>query len=208
MKKCFLLGVLLFSIAISIVSCITPDMSEHPESLYPDSSSDDLTQPAPGSFASFEEFEQSEKQAGQKALSHYFVPATLSDNYELTQITKRDNVFVMIEFKLTTGAVSSEKLSEYDLERLSTLILRYSLYPDAQKALETNYINKGYKPVEYQGKTYYRWDEHAQNDPERQIIGYEIAFIVENELIFMHLPAIDSFENLMQYSQLEKVIIE
>ena len=208
MKNNFLMGIILIFIVISLTSCTTPGTSNPAMPPYHDSSSDDLTQPAPDSYTSFEAFEEAEKQSGEKALPHYFVPATLSDDYQLTQITKRDNVYVMIEYKIASGAVSSEKLSEYDTERLSTLICRYSLYTDAQKALEMNYINKGYEPVEYQGKTYYRWDEHVQNDPEKQILGYEIAFITDGCLIFMHLPAVDTFENMLQYAQLQKVIIE
>lgn len=163
---------------------------------------------APYSFTSFEDFETHEKKLGTKALSHYYTPSALTQDYELSQITKRDDVYVMLEYTLSQNKViSAEKLSEYDAERLSTLICRYSLYSDGEKALKESFINKGYKAIEHEGKVYYRWDEHAENNPDKRIIGYEIAFLADGKLIFMHLPAVDTFENMMKYANVIKVNI-
>lgn len=163
---------------------------------------------APYSFASFEDFENDEKKLGAKALSHYYTPSALTQDYTLSEVTKRDGVYVMLEYTLSANKViSAEKLSEYDAERLSTLICRYSLYSDGKKALEESFISKGYKPVEFEGKVYYRWDEHAENNPDKRIIGYEIAFLEDGNLIFMHLPAVDTFENMMKYADVIKVNI-
>jgi len=164
---------------------------------------DDTTEPpealfAPYTFASFEEFEKHEKEAGEKGVSHYYVPSDLTEEYRLTQISKRDGIYVSLTY--TLSEVSDETLSEYDNERLSTLICQYSLYSDGKKALESGYIKNGFEPIEYDGKTYYRWDEHAENDPTKQVIGYEIAFLENEELIYMHLPAVDTFENMMKHA--------
>jgi len=158
-------------------------------------------------FKSFEEFEKHERNAGANAVSYYYIPSALSSDYELARITKRDKGYVMIEYSVDPNAVSLGELSGYDAERLQTLICKYSLFEDGEKALKLNFIDKGYEAVEFEGKTYYRWDEYAENNPEKQIIGYEIAFLVDGELIFMHLPAVDTFENMMNYAKVTRINI-
>ena len=155
------------------------------------------------SFESFEDYEKQEKG------TYYYIPSYLADEYELSRITKKDGVYVMVEYTVSsTKVIPGEGLDEYSIERLSTLICRYSLYPDGKKALEENYINKGYEATTHDGKIYYRLDEHAENDPDKQAIGYEIAFLKDNDLIFKHLPAVDSFENMMKFADVVKVSIE
>lgn len=171
-------------------------VSEAPETLF-----------APESFSSFEAFEKHEKEKKTNAVSCYYVPSSLSKDYRLQKITKRENIYVMVEYRISAPADSTEKLSEYDAERLQTLICRYSLYADGKKALEENFLNKGYKEMQYNEKTYYRWDEHAENNPDKRIIGYEIAFLQDGNLIFLHLPAVDTFENMMKYADITRIDI-
>ena len=212
--------ILLLSMVLTFCACAN---TESPSGTLPDGASpgtaDNIneeiatgpaeTLSAPHSFTSFEDFENHEKKLGAKALSHYYTPSALTQDYSLSQVTKRDDVYVMLEYTLSANKViSAEKLSEYDAERLSTLICRYSLYSDGKKALEENFISKGYEPIEYEGKIYYRWDEHAENNPDKRIIGYEIAFLKDGNLIFMHLPAVDTFENMMEFADIIKVDID
>lgn len=171
------------------------DTTEPPETLF-----------APHSFNSFEDFEKHEKEASTKGVSHYYIPSALTEDYKLSRITKRDDVYVAIEYTLYLN--NAENLNEYDAERLSTLICQYYLYSDGNKALESGFIKNGYEPIEYEGKVYYRWDEHAENNPDKQIVGYEIAFLEDGELIFMHLPAVDTFENIMKHANVVKVSID
>lgn len=161
---------------------------------------------APHTFTSFEEFEKHEKEDVEKGVSYYYIPSALTEDYRLSQITKRDDVYVTVNYTLDLN--NTENPSDYDAERLSTLICQYSLYADGKKALESGFIKNGYKPVEYKGKVYYRWDEHAENNPDKQIVGYEIAFLEDGELIFMHLPAVDTFENMMKHANVIKVNID
>ena len=168
-----------------------------------------LTATAPYTFTSVEAFEAFERKAGAKSVTSYYVPRSLSPDYTLAQITKRDDVYVMFEYTVSASKVASaSKLSEYDAERLQTLICRCSLYEDGKTALKESFIDQGFEKIEYNGKTYYRWDEHAENNPEKQVIGYEIAFLEDGKLIFMHLPAVDTFENMMRFAVLQKVIIK
>lgn len=166
--------------------------SEEPNPLY-----------APYTYSSLEEFEKNEKN-----IKYYYIPSVNSDDYKLSTVTKRDDVYVMLEYDVSNSIrIKYDNLSEYDTERLQTLICRYSLYPDGTPALKETFINNGYTAIEYNGKTYYRWDEHAENNPDKQIIGYEIAFLQDGQLIFMHLPAVDSFEKMMEFTDLQKIEI-
>ena len=174
-----------------------------------DDSGNALTATAPYTFTSIDAFEAHERSVGSKAVTSYYVPKNLSSDYTLSTITKRDDVYVMFEYAVSASkAASASKLSEYDAERLQTLICRCSLYEDGKTALKESFIDQGFEKIEYNGKTYHRWDEHAENNPEKRVIGYEIAFLEDGKLIFMHLPAVDTFENMMQFATLQKMIIQ
>lgn len=168
---------------------------------------------APDLFESFKDFEEHEKKAETNAVSFYYVPSSIPSGFELTQIAKRDNIYVAVTYSISDAAMSSidaqeyAGLNSYDSSRLQTLICERSLFPDGHRSLETDFIANGYEPIEYEGRTYYRWDEHAENDPEKRVIGYELAFLDDDTLIFMHLPAIDTFEYMMRYANVEKVEI-
>ena len=163
---------------------------------------------APEEFTSFEAFELHEKESEKKTLSYYYIPGNLTRDYEFVKITKRENVYVTTEYKVSSNkAVSTEKLSTYDSERLSTLLCQYYLYEDGTKAL-SSFTGNGFEAVEYGDKIYYRWDEHMENNPDKQIIGYEVVFLKDEKLIYMHLPAIDSFENMIKFADVVKVNID
>lgn len=167
---------------------------------------------APDVFESFKDFEEHEKNAKTNAVSFYYVPASIPSGFELTQIAKRDNIYVMVTYSISAAAMPSNNaqeytgLNSYDSERLQTLICERSLSPDGQRSLEA-FIANDYEPIEYEGRTYYRWDEHAENNPEKRVIGYELAFLNDDSFIFLHLPAIDTFENMMRYADVAKVEI-
>ncbi len=177
-------------------------------------SSAPLPSTAPESFGSFDDFEEHEKNAKTNAVSFYYVPASVPSGFELTEIAKRNNVYVSVTYSIPDTALSvydaqeNAGLNSYDASRLQTLICERSLSHDGQSTLETSFIANDYKPIEYEGRTYYRWDEHAENDPEKRVIGYELAFLDDGNLIFLHLPAIDTFENMMRYADVAKVEIE
>ncbi len=177
-------------------------------------SSAPLPSTAPESFESFDDFEEHEKNAKTNAVSFYYVPASVPSGFELTEIAKRNNVYVSVTYSIPDTALSvydaqeNAGLNSYDASRLQTLICERSLSTDGQSTLETSFIANGYEPIEYKGRTYYRWDEHAENDPEKRVIGYELAFLDDGNLIFLHLPAIDTFENMMRYADVAKVEIE
>lgn len=205
MKKTVFL-ILLLMLALVMCACGNGNMDNVTES---DTVSVDtpMIQEAPLVFQSFEAYEQYEQRARSAGSSCYYIPSSVPDEYELIRITKREDVYVMVEYQVPTASLDTEGLDEYALSRLQTLICRYSLYEDGSVALQQTFANNGYQPMEYNGKTYYRWDEYENNDSTKRLIGYEIAFLEDGQLIFMHLPAIDTFENMMKHADVIKVTI-
>lgn len=217
MKRIIFL-LLALSITLMVCSCAADNRSNSLNTTSPMSETD--IEPselplcfAPDLFESFKDFEEHEKKAEANAVSFYYVPSSIPSGFELTQIAKRENIYVMVTYSVSDAAMSSvdaqeyEALNSYDSSRLQTLICERSLSSDGQRSLETDFIANGYEPMEYEGRTYYRWDEHAENDPEKRVIGYELAFLDNDSLIFLHLPAIDTFENIMRYADVAKVEI-
>lgn len=216
MKRIIFL-LLALSMTLVVCSCSASDQSNSLDTSSPMSENDiELSEPleffAPDMFESFKDFEEHEKKAKTNDVSFYYVPSSIPSGFELTEIAKRENIYVMVTYSIPAAVISSNNaqeyagLNEYDSSRLQTLICQRSLFPDGQGSLES-FIANGYEPMEYEGRTYYRWDEHAENDPEKRVIGYELAFLDDNTLIFLHLPAIDTFENMMEYAKVSKVEI-
>lgn len=216
MKRIIFL-LLALSITLMVCSCAADNGSDSINMTSPATETDiEPGEPTicfgPDLFESLKDFEEHEKNAETNAVSFYYVPSSIPSGFELTEIAKRENIYVMVTYSIPTTAISSNNaqeyagLSEYDSSRLQTLICQRFLFPDGQGSLES-FIANGYEPMEYEGRTYYRWDEHAENDPEKRVIGYELAFLDDDTLIFLHLPAIDTFENMMRYADVAKVEI-
>lgn len=223
------LGIIICAVTIAACLCLGVGLkygltknSEHPfgtgvsinsSVAAPNEPSEPLEYFAPDLFGSIKEFEEHEKNDKTNAVSFYYVPASVPSGFELTRIAKRENIYVAVTYSISDAAMSSidaqeyEALDSYDSSRLQTLICERSLFPDGHRSLKTDFIANGYEPIEHEGRTYYRWDEHAENDPEKRVIGYELAFLDDDTLIFLHLPAIDTFENMMRYADVVKVEI-
>ena len=134
----------------------------------------------------------------------FYVPALPSDKYKLIQVSKRDDIYISVLYQVINPPPAKENLSGYDAERRQTLICQTYLFEDSQTTLE-GFLKNGHRQITYNGKTYYLWEEHAGGSFEREIIGYEIVFIRDGKLVFMHLPPADSYENMMQFAEPEKI---
>ena len=154
----------------------------------------------PDTYNSIEEFEAEESKKGTSGRLAYYVPELPTDQFELVRVTRRDKVYIALEYRVLSSLPEDKSLNDYETERLQTLICETSLFEDGEYNLQASYIKNGYKELEYEGKTYYRWDERAGKDNSGKLIGYEIVFLKGNTLIFMHLPAIDSFEEMIKYT--------
>ena len=157
----------------------------------------------PHVFQSFEEFERFQKEnKAENDPDHYYVPDLTGAEFSLIDVRKLDDGYIMTQYRCPEPSDLTDGLNDYDRERLTTLICRQSFYEDAAASLKINFMDKGYREIRFEGKTYYRWDEHAGGIDSGIVIGYEIAFIEDGNLIFMHLPAYDSFEEMMKYTKL------
>ena len=162
-------------------------------------------QTAPKTYKTMEEFEEEEGKTGTGLV--YYVPDLPAEQYRLKEITKRDGVYVMLEYSVLLPQAEDKTLGDYDSERLGTLICRTSLFENGEKALKDTFIDNGYIAFTWNGNTFYRWDEHAENKPSERIVGYEIAFLQNGMLVFMHLPAVRPFEEMMEYTALAERVI-
>ncbi len=160
------------------------------------------------SFKSIEEFENAERKKTSRKAETYYVPVLPEDQYTLTSVTKWENVYVSVAYHVDLPEdLAGQLRTDYDRERCQSLICQTYLFEDGTVTLQ-GFLNNGYKETEVNGRTYYRWDEHAENSPGRPVIGYEIVFPAEGRLIFMHLPGVGSFEEMMRYADPVKRVIE
>ena len=203
MKRLFTAG-LIIAFVFVLCSCSNSDLLSD-QSL----SDEGVAQPQTGpmEFQSFEAFEAYENRMRSAENTCYYIPSALTDDYTLARITKREGVYISVAYSVDPSKVQTEGLSGYGAERLLTLICQYSLFEDGSVSLQGNFVSNGFEPIEYQGRTIYRLDEYDGNDPNGRCIGYEIAFLEEGKLIYMHLPAIDTFENMMKFADVVKVEI-
>ena len=159
----------------------------------------------PVEFKNYEAFEKYASTQDLPADFSYEKALLPDDRFQLKEVSYRPGVYVMAEYYCPLSKQELGDLIDYDAERLQTLICRTSLFTDPETDLNQNYLPNGYQPVTVSGRTYYRWDEHAGNNPEARTIGYEIVFIQDGHLIFMHLPAVESFEKMLEYTAVEKI---
>ncbi len=116
------------------------------------------------------------------------------DNYTFNQIAFREDVYITSLYTLD-GYKYNDKYTyqEYANERMSTAIYEAYLYPDAQKSLEINFIEKGYEKVEIDGDVYYYYQDVLPNDG---LIGHEFAYVTGNNLVYIHLPGSIKYDDL------------
>ena len=104
---------------------------------------------APLEFDSLEAFEQFEKDrsvtlSNDAPVPSYFVPDAVPQGYVFAKVSKRENVYIMPEYKTSAAPEQSGDLSDYALERLQCVLYKYCLYADADAAaaLQSNYADK------------------------------------------------------------------
>ena len=137
----------------------------------------------------------------------YFIPTKVPDGFTFSQIKEREDVYVTVTYTAQGDAVSTGS-STYATERLNSLICQYSISNDPQIPLNqlTQYV--GYnQTVTYNNKTYNMMLDVDPSAPET-IVGYDLAFIDSGQLILLHLPAIDTLDNMMQYAEVIMVSLD
>lgn len=199
MKRAFIIGVVICIVLCMASACNSAKKEEN-------NNPTQLSQPqlAPLTFQSFEEYEQYEQKAKSNT-AVYYIPASLPANSELHQITKRDGIYVTVTYRVSINPSLTDRLSDYDLERMQTLTCCYYLFEDGNVALQSSFIPNGFKAIEYNEKTYYYMAEYSFDSDDSLQTGYEIVFLENGQLIYMHLPAVDTFENMMKYADVVMV---
>jgi hypothetical protein len=153
---------------------------------------------APYIFDSADDFEQfigsdNTPDSQKSRLSdQYALTNKTPDGFTFSSIYYREDVYIA-SYYAVDGYNYSDTYDEYENERLSTAIYQVSLFPDAQESLKINYIDKDFEPMELGGKTYYYMPEYAKNG---DLIGHEFAFVASDNLMYVHLPASISIDDL------------
>ena len=168
----------------------------------------DQSQPytPPVYYDSVAEFEAAER-SSKNGSAHYYIPTVLPENSTFKRISKRDNEYIAVTYSVDTSGIDTTGFSRYEMERISSLICELNLYEDGTVPL-ISFKGNGFKPIDYQGRTIYYFEDYDPLNPDKRLIGYSIAFLQDGYCIYMHLPAIDTFENMMQYANVTRVTIE
>ena len=163
---------------------------------------------APKTFTSIEEFIAYEKSLGEAASECYYIPSALGDDYELYSILRQvknptiSYEHITVKYKLKGADI--DEGSYIDL-RTKMISCEYSVREYSDIAFE-NYTNNGFEAFEYGGRQLYKLDIYSVD--ETTLLSYRVIFRIDGHLIGMHIPAIDSFENMMKYTDVIRVDIE
>ena len=164
---------------------------------------------APKLFTSIEEFVAYEKSLGEAASECYYIPSALGDDYELYSIIRQEKnqtisyEHITVKYKLKGADIDEGSYIELNTKMISC---EYSVREYSDVAFE-NYTNNGFEAFEYGGRQLYKLDIYNTWD-ETTVLSYRVIFRIDGHLIGMHLPAIDSFENMMKYTDVIRVDIE
>ncbi|MBR2927402.1 MAG: hypothetical protein IKC31_07480 [Clostridia bacterium] len=163
---------------------------------------------APKVFTSVEEFVAFEKSLGEASSNCYYIPSALGDDYELYSIRRQEKnptityEHITINYKLKGADINEESLIDLRTKMISC---EYSVREYSDTAFES-YANNGFEAFEYGGRQLYKLDIYTAD--KTTLLSYRVIFRIDGHLIAMNLPAIDSFENMMKYTDVIRVDIE
>jgi len=163
---------------------------------------------APKVFTSIEEFVAYEKSLGEISSECYYIPSALGDDYELYSILRQEKnptityEHITIKYKFKGADIDEGSYIDLNTKMISC---EYSVKEYSDIAFE-NYTNNGFEAFEHSGKQIYKKDMYSADDTT--LLSYRVIFRIDGHLIGMHLPAIDSFENMVKYTDVIRVDIE
>ena len=163
---------------------------------------------APKIFTSLEEFIAYEKNLGEAASECYYIPSALGDDYELYNIMRQEKnptityEHITVKYKLKGADIDEGSTIDLNTKMISC---EYSVKEYSDIAFE-NYTNNGFEAFEYGGRQLYKSDIYSVD--ETTLLSYRVIFRIDGHLIGMHIPAVDSFENMMKYTDVIRVDIE
>lgn len=163
---------------------------------------------APKEFTSIEEFVSYEKNLVEASSKCYYIPSALGDDYDFYGILRQEkNSITTYEHITVKYKIKGADINEESYNDISTKIIscEYSVREYSDTAFE-NYANNGFEAFEYGGKLLYMKGNYTAD--QTTLLSYKVIFLIDDHLIVMNLPAIDSFENMMQYTDVIRVDIE
>lgn len=163
---------------------------------------------APKEFFSFEELAEHEKSLGEYASECYYIPSALGGDYELYKILRQEKnstynyEYIEVKYKLRGAEIDEGSLIDL---RTKLISCEYSVREYSDEAFE-NYIDNGFEAFEYNGKQIYKINNYTVD--ETTLLSYHVIFLEDGHLVGMFLPAIDTFENMMKYTDVVRVDIK
>ena len=162
----------------------------------------------PKEFTSIEEFVAYEKSLGANSSKCYYIPSALGDDYELysimRQVKNQVTTYEHITVKYKLKGADIDEGSNIDLNT-KIISCEYSVREYSDIAFE-NYTNNGFEAFERDDRQLYKLDIYSAD--KTTLLSYRVIFRIDGHLIGMRLPAIDSFENMMKYTDVIRVDIE
>lgn len=130
-------------------------------------------------------------------------------NAELKDISYNWQSYVTAHYYIPLDEkYENEELSEYNIERMTTIVCEHTLSENVEESFKINILDKldtnGYEKIEINGREYYYKPEYDSLYNQERIIGYEIEFLEDGERMFLHLPPLDSIENMAEYLEVIK----
>ncbi len=155
-------------------------------------------------FSSISEYINYEKGVGDLASECFYIPSAIDDKFELWNITKQEPCeivsfsFVDVKYKFKGVNITGDNFVE---ERLNSISCRYSINEYSSLAFENYVKGGGFEAVDGRAGMYKTLHYSSDN---KILVSYQVIFLEEGHLISMQLPAIDSFDNLLIYTNVVK----
>ncbi len=164
-------------------------------------------------FNSIREFEDHERQDA-NGIIEYYTPGALNKEWTLSGISERQGSYVSFHYRRVTEKEIPSYLPDLERQQLQELYLvQYLYYSEPEPGL-AQFISNGYRETAadgrsfYLNKAYYIPSVYGDTEHKTMLTGYEITFICDGKLLYMHLPPDDYLENMVHYLDLVKTPIK
>ena len=154
-------------------------------------------------FNTFQEFEENEKKQND-GMSAYYVPAVLGEQCRLIGISKREGVYLATSYQVFTQTIHPNANTAYEKELVGSILCTQYLFPVTNETI--SFFQRNFQEIYYNDSLYYYTESRSLDKSD--LLGYEISFIIDQTAFHIHLPAVNSFEEMMQYTKLVKRVIE
>ena len=154
-------------------------------------------------FNTFQEFEENEKKQND-GMSAYYVPAVLGAQCSLIGISKREGVYLATSYQVFTQTIHPNANTAYEKELVGSILCTQYLFPVTNETI--SFFQRNFQEIYYNDSLYYYTESRSLDKSD--LLGYEISFIIDQTAFHIHLPAVNSFEEMMQYTKLVKRVIE